>query len=142
MKIQSKFKVQGQGLVVLFFVCVFVKVEGAWSLWHFSVQISLIPRQFLGTFAEMGPLHCTALGRCKNWLQRSHEGKWWWPPRGSSFVLTLSNANLHHFAPLFGNIGRDGTVHWMKDNFVLGQIWVVDFPFVWHFLSCWVIITN
>ena len=40
-------------------------------------------------------------------------------------------------------MSRPSTVHWMKDNFVLGSIWVVDFSyFLEAFLNCWVIITN
>ena len=80
-------------------------LEGARSLSHFSMQICIISRYFLGTLAEMGPIHWVGV---QTWLQSIHEGKWRWPPRGGLFVVTLFKANLHHFAALFGNTDSYG----------------------------------
>ena len=45
-----------------------------------------------------------------------------WCRNKITIILTLTNVynSLHFFlSPL--------TMHWMKDNFVLGKIWVIDF---------------
>ena len=81
-------------------------LEGARSLSRYLMQICIIWGHFLGTLAQMGPLQWVGI---QTWLRNSHEGKWQWPPRGGSCVVTLFAANLHHFGPLFGNTGRDGS---------------------------------
>ena len=53
----------------------------------------------------MVPIHLVGV---QTWLQSSHEGKGRWLPRGGSFIVMLLDANLHNFAPFFGNTDRDG----------------------------------
>ena len=80
-------------------------LEGARSLSHYSMQICIILGHFLGTLSERGPIHCVGV---QTWLRSCHGGKWRWLPIGGSFVVTLFNANMYHFRPIFGNTGRDG----------------------------------
>ena len=78
-------------------------LEGARSLWHFSMQICLISCHFLETLAEMGPIHWVGV---QTWLRSSHEGKWQWPSRGGSFDVTLFLRHLPYFTLVFGNSDR------------------------------------
>ena len=65
---------------------VFVTLEGTCLLWRLSRVIC----HFLGTMTEMGPIQKGV----QNWLQSSHESKWWCPPWWGSFVVTLFNQEL------------------------------------------------
>ena len=70
------------------------------------MQICITLRHFLGKLTDMGPIHWVGV---QTWLWSRHEGKWRWPPRGGSFFVTLFDANLHHFAPFFGQTDRYGS---------------------------------
>ena len=52
---------------------------------------------FLETLTETGSIHWVGV---QTWLQSTHEGKRWWPPRGGSFIVSLFEGNLLLFVPL------------------------------------------
>ena len=72
-------------------------LEGAHSLCHFWREISSFLRHFLETLTETGSIHWVGV---QTWLQSTHEGKRWWPPRGGSFIVSLFEGNLLLFVPL------------------------------------------
>ena len=72
-------------------------LEGAHSLCHFWREISSFLCHFLETLTETGSIHWVGV---QTWLQSTHEGKRWWPPRGGSFIVSLFEGNLLLFVPL------------------------------------------
>ena len=76
-------------------------LEGARLLSPFSMKICIILGHFLETLTNMGHINWVGV---QTWLQSSHEGHLRWPPIGGSFVVTLFNANLHHFWPFLGTL--------------------------------------
>ena len=86
-------------MVILFVVGVFVTLEGDCLLWCFSFA-PLSRNTDKNGFYTMDI--CTNLAAELPW-------RWWWPPRGGSFVLTHFRGNLPHFVPVLGNTDKYGS---------------------------------